>query len=135
VEDLKGKLGAPFGALPFAPAELSNKLSKKPASMRNESSGCWTRNPAERQLAHDSRRLAEGSTPEHPTRVDVSAREPVGTWPTGTDVETALAVALTRAAEAGRWDIVAQLARELEARRLAQADNVVRLKAMRKGGA
>jgi len=45
-------------------------------------------------------------------RVDVSAREPVGTWPTGTDVETALAAALTRAAEAGRWDVVGQLARE-----------------------
>jgi hypothetical protein len=30
-----------------------------------------------------------------------------------------LAAALARASEAGRWDIVAQLARELEARRLA----------------
>jgi hypothetical protein len=30
-----------------------------------------------------------------------------------------LATTLARAAEAGRWDIVAQLARELEARRLA----------------
>ncbi len=38
VEDLAGKLGAPFGALPFAPAELSNELSKEPASVRNESS-------------------------------------------------------------------------------------------------
>jgi len=43
------------------------------------------------------------------------------------DVETRLAVALSRAAEAGRFDIVAQLARELEARRLARAGNVVRL--------
>jgi hypothetical protein len=42
-------------------------------------------------------------------------------------------VALTRAAEAERWDVVAQLARELEARRLAQSGNVVRLKAARKG--
>jgi hypothetical protein len=39
-----------------------------------------------------------------------------------TTVEDALGVALTRAAEAGRWDVVSQLARELEARRLASAD-------------
>jgi hypothetical protein len=40
---------------------------------------------------------------------------------TGADqVEAALARALDRASEAGRFDVVAQLARELEARRLAQ---------------
>ena len=43
------------------------------------------------------------------------------------DMETALAAALSRAAEAGRFDIVAQLARELEARRLARAGSAVRL--------
>jgi hypothetical protein len=36
-------------------------------------------------------------------------------------VEDALAAALGAAATAGRWDIVALLARELEARRLAAA--------------
>ena len=36
-------------------------------------------------------------------------------------VEEALAAALARASAAGRWDIVAQLARELEARRLRAA--------------
>jgi len=36
-------------------------------------------------------------------------------------VEEALAAALAGATAAGRWDIVAQLARELEARRLARA--------------
>jgi len=40
-------------------------------------------------------------------------------------VESALSIALCRAAEAGRFDVVAQLARELEARRLALANNVV----------
>jgi hypothetical protein len=40
-------------------------------------------------------------------------------------VEAALAVALERASAAGRWDVVAQLARELEARRLAREPNVV----------
>ncbi|HEY6463727.1 MAG TPA: hypothetical protein VIY73_26340 [Polyangiaceae bacterium] len=42
------------------------------------------------------------------------------------DVEIALAAALARAAEAGRFDVVALLARELEAQRLARASNVVR---------
>jgi hypothetical protein len=37
----------------------------------------------------------------------------------------ALAVALEAAAKAGRFDVVAQLARELEARRLASSPNVV----------
>jgi hypothetical protein len=50
-----------------------------------------------------------------------------------TDLETALAAAVARAPDAGRWDVVAQLARELEARRLAQAANVVPLKAPRNG--
>jgi len=36
-------------------------------------------------------------------------------------VETALAAALSRAAEAGRFDVVVQLVRELEARRRAKA--------------
>jgi len=42
-------------------------------------------------------------------------------------VEAALADALTRAAAAARFDVVAQLARELEARRLAREPNVVSL--------
>jgi hypothetical protein len=47
---------------------------------------------------------------------------------TGTDqVEAALARSLDRASEAGRFDVVAQLARELEARRLARLTNVVAL--------
>jgi hypothetical protein len=40
-------------------------------------------------------------------------------------VEAALAYALDRASAAGRFDVVAQLARELEARRLARLPNVV----------
>ncbi len=45
-----------------------------------------------------------------------------------TDVESALSYALTEAAKAGRFDVVGQLARELEARRLTPAGNVVRLR-------
>jgi hypothetical protein len=41
-------------------------------------------------------------------------------------VEAALATALVEAATAGRFEVVAQVARELEARRLARAGNVVR---------
>ena len=42
-------------------------------------------------------------------------------------VEAALAKALEGATAAGRWDVVAQLARELEARRLSRMRNVVAL--------
>jgi hypothetical protein len=51
-----------------------------------------------------------------------------------TEVDHALAFALTEATKAGRWDVVAQLARELEARRLA-GSNVVTLDTRRQGGA
>lgn len=47
--------------------------------------------------------------------------------PTGDAVEAALSRALEAAAAAGRFDVVAQLARELEARRLAGSPNVVTL--------
>ncbi len=52
-------------------------------------------------------------------------------------VEIALADALTKATAAERWDVVAQLARELEARRLARHANVVVLSPARRhdGGA
>lgn len=43
-----------------------------------------------------------------------------------------LEVALMRASEAGRWDVVAQLAKELEARRLA-GSNVATLADARRG--
>lgn len=46
----------------------------------------------------------------------------------------ALASALTEAARAGRFDVVAQLARELEARRLASAGGVVVSLAARRRG-
>ncbi len=46
-------------------------------------------------------------------------------------VEAALAKAVEGAARAGRWDVVALVAKELEARRLARATNVVELKPRR----
>jgi hypothetical protein len=61
--------------------------------------------------------LDRGLDPARPAPGDVDA------------VEAALAKALEGATAAGRWDVVAQLARELEARRLARMANVVVLPA------
>jgi hypothetical protein len=63
-------------------------------------------------------------TPKNPQKPDVTHS---GT-PT---IDTALAFALTEAAKAGRFDVVAQLAKELEARRLASSPNVVALDSVR----
>jgi hypothetical protein len=66
-----------------------------------------------------------------PTRVDVSARSVVAFGPvaeyTHSTVEDALARAIEGSVAAGRWDVVMQLARELEARRLAAVGNVEKL--------
>jgi hypothetical protein len=48
-------------------------------------------------------------------------------------VEAALTLALTEAAKAGRFDVVSQLAKELEARRLASSPNVVTLDTGKRG--
>jgi hypothetical protein len=48
-------------------------------------------------------------------------------------IEDILAVALSGAAAAGRWDVVVQLGEELRARRLAAAGNVSELGARRRG--
>ena len=47
-------------------------------------------------------------------------------------MEAAIARALDAAAAAGRFDVVAQLARELEARRLAREPNIISLAAKRR---
>ena len=70
------------------------------------------------------------SAPEWSERVDSPAPAPVEPAPAAVDpVEVALADALTKAAAAGRFDVVAQLAGELEARRKARTANVVDLAA------
>ena len=67
------------------------------------------------------------SRKDPPPSIDVSARPVVDAGPgeSGANVsdrfvEQALSAALAKAAAAERWDIVAQLVRELEARRLAR---------------
>jgi hypothetical protein len=61
---------------------------------------------------------------EKPSRVDASARPLVATGPTKSDVDLLLADALAKAAAVGQWDVVAQLASELEARRLVASGEV-----------
>jgi hypothetical protein len=55
-----------------------------------------------------------------------------GQWGNRDAVEEALAHALRKATEEGQWSVVSQLSRELEARRLARAGNVVTLPVDRK---
>jgi predicted Zn-dependent protease len=65
---------------------------------------------------------------EDTTRRDAS-QPPLPDGAAGSALEAALARAITKAAEAGRFDVVAQLARQLEARRVACEPNVVVLPA------
>jgi hypothetical protein len=65
--------------------------------------------------------LSGEKVPERATQDDARRREVSALSAPGDPVEAALAQALGRAAEAGRFDVVAQLAREVEARRLARA--------------
>jgi hypothetical protein len=89
------------------------------------------------QIPRENKAIHDDSGHLGATRSDVSARELVASGPNEStlrgSVEDMLAAALARAAEAGRWDIVAQLSRELEARRLAVA-GVVQLDATRGKG-
>ena len=65
--------------------------------------------------------VCDDSGAEEAPRADVSPREMVAFGPNDLGVENALARAIERAVGSQRWDIVAQLARELEARRLARS--------------
>ena len=75
--------------------------------------------------ANDSRALAEApeSVPQNPRGTDGALALD--------SVDAALAKALDAAASAGRFDVVAQLAKELEARRLARSENVVTIASRR----
>lgn len=77
---------------------------------------------------NSSHNLVQESTEERAEPADASRYVPEN-GPARDVVEEALARALEGATQAGRFDVVAQLARELEARRLARAGNVVPLPA------
>jgi hypothetical protein len=79
-----------------------------------------------RSVAKSCENDAEDATQGDTLRRSVSALSP-----DEDAVEVALAGALARAADADRFDVVAQLAKELEARRLARAGNVVLLRGER----
>jgi hypothetical protein len=71
----------------------------------------------------------QNTTQDDSKRPEVSALCVPDSAPPGDAVELALAKALVDASTSGRFDVVAQVARELEAR-LARAGNVVRLDAL-----
>lgn len=80
------------------------------------------------------KRVGSPSSSEQVTAASNPVSEPAATTVDETaNLDAALALALTEAAKAGRFDVVSQLAKELEARRLA-GSNVVTLDA-KKGGA
>jgi hypothetical protein len=87
--------------------------SKAPPEARNEGNSA-----AIVEVKDDDNRQPAAANPAIPGRLDANldALDPV---------EIALAEALTKAATAGRFDVVGQLARELEARRAARSDGRV----------
>ena len=131
-------IGTPFGPLPpglLAAASVTASVTKTASYLGKG----WVDRDLKPESEVPPRTIPQGSvasvsendhfpTPEN-------AANPKVTLPVtlASDVDAALALALTKAAEAGRFDVVAQLARELEARRLA-GTNVVILDA-KKGGA
>lgn len=77
----------------------------------------------ETRAAEDSR----GGVRSGQARTTPDATAVGRSWGDADPVEAAIAEALRKATEVGRFDVVAQLARELEARRTAGAGNVVAL--------
>lgn len=149
-ELVRGDFGDVF---PEVPAALRGGVAKRPARAAVEASN----RPANRlSRPKSAERLCEegdlnpggmsrsatnkgdprtGNAATSPARdAQVPDRSSAGTLPDDSPasvdpVEASLAGALDRASAAGRWDVVAQLARELEARRLASTPNVVSLDA------
>jgi hypothetical protein len=122
------------GALPFIPRSSARRDS---SSAKGLEPLCLAAAEPKAELgSEDSRGIEETSTIADPSGPEIRGAHPgVGqSWGnpacpgTGEDqVEAALARALDRASDARRFDVVAQLARELEARRLARPTNVVPL--------
>jgi hypothetical protein len=149
-EDLTGSVGKPFPPLPaalLAPPEgkggpSSRAPRQKPMGRsarlahvcpKSENDPQKTGKTAERAGFEPSESaeftaIRVDSRTNDPPRSDVSARELVAFGPSerqrtrsALSVDDALAVALARASAAQEWPVVAQLARELEARRLSPA--------------
>jgi hypothetical protein len=128
-EDLAGKVGAPFAPLPEG---LGQSLDQGPQKPRRKGSGTRVSNTTGED-APDPEKTAGSSSgvgdiPSGPAPVQAAQSEAEQLEPSaqpkderGDALEAALADAITKATGAGEWAIVAQLARELEARRTARA--------------
>jgi hypothetical protein len=122
--------GEPFPPLPDELLENRPEIAPGDSGCTIQpKTSCFQRGGRDSNTAKlpDSRCFTSDSRHEDGARIDVSAREQVGIGPSPTaspkdprrTVEDALALALLRAAETARWDLVSQLLRELEARRIA----------------
>ena len=113
-------LGAPFPSLPIGPG-IGPKCTQVRVTMAPTAG-------LESSQARDTTslyRVSESSPSTEVTPIDAQVREVSPVAQRETQRDDALERALTLAAEAGRWDVVALLAKELEARRIASAGNVV----------
>jgi integrase len=115
-EDLTGKVGTPFAPLPL---DLTSPTGPSSESRSENIGKVVPEEGIEGAMRVVSTRTQVDSRPNESPRVDVSARPMVAFGPSNSSLEDALARAIESAANAARWDIVAQLAKELEARRLA----------------
>lgn len=141
-EELAGQpLGEPLAPLPqsLLEAELSGQLSSEappavaaPAIIHETGSGRRDLNAAPESALEDfvgDRRGVELPTTTTAYDKPATPRAPDSSADSSDAVDAALARALEGATAEGRWDLVGQLARELESRRLARSRNVVALPA------
>ncbi len=111
------------------------KRATFPGEIGWSNGGSNTVPPSGQSVAKSGENALELPTQGNSTKPGISASpdEPPGTEDADEAVERALAAGLSAATAAGRFDIVAQLARELEARRCLRAGNVVPLERKRPG--
>lgn len=133
-EDFTGTVGEPFPALPPALLGALNTAGIGPAigpglpasSMLSDGYGRtrWRGLPVDAQTSDTHlpviNELADSEVAEGARCTPETGGFGPGIGP-APSLEDALAMALARASSAGAWDVVAQLARELEARRLQSA--------------
>lgn len=132
-EDLTGDLGIPFGSVPQS---LIAPVSSVPVSAfridaSNDSASFWRRardsNPGD-----DTSRSVDATQEIPAPRGSPATKEATvsdGNEQPKPEPGDALEASLLLAAQAGRFDVVTQLARELEARRSQRGPNVVRIDA------
>jgi len=119
------------GVFPTLPAELLGSVGPSVGPSGSQVAGTTVRRTGVElaqpvDLADNTSKLVSSES----ARVDASAQSAVDAGPTNGPTD-ALETALLLAAQAGRFDVVAQLAKDLEARRLASTPNVVPLRLRR----